>query len=135
MSVAGLQQQIKSLFILVFKAALSSLFNWGDLHARAHTLARVRRGRMDLSDRWDSSGRTARDNYLTWLPRCGSASYPLPIPLKRAASGHAANTPILRSLLAFNIRTFSPTAGAAANKSLAISSDPALFGFSRKPTG
>jgi hypothetical protein len=67
-SVAGLQQQIKSLFILIFKAAFSSLFNWGDLHARAHTLARVRRGRMDLSDRWDSSGRTARDNYLICYP-------------------------------------------------------------------
>jgi hypothetical protein len=67
-SVAGLQQQIKSLFILVFKAAFSSLFDWGDLHARAHTLARVRRGRMDLSDRWDNSGRTARDNYLTCYP-------------------------------------------------------------------
>jgi hypothetical protein len=63
--VAGLQQQIKSLFILIFKAAFSSLFDWGDLHARAQTLARVRRGRMDLSDRWDSSGRTARDNHLT----------------------------------------------------------------------
>ena len=68
MSVAGLQQQIKSLFILIFKAAFSSLFDWGDLHARAQTLARVRRGRMDLSDRWDSSGRTARDNYLTCYP-------------------------------------------------------------------
>jgi hypothetical protein len=66
--VAGLQQQIKSLFILIFKAAFSSLFDWGDLHARAQTLARVRRGRMDLSDRWDSSGRTARDNYLTCYP-------------------------------------------------------------------
>jgi hypothetical protein len=34
---------------------------------------------MDLSDRRDSSGRTARDNYLTCYPRYGSAPYPLPI--------------------------------------------------------
>jgi len=47
-----------------------------DLHARAHTLARVRRGRMDVSDRWDSSGRTARDNYLTCSPAAAALLIP-----------------------------------------------------------
>jgi hypothetical protein len=41
-----------------------------DLHARVQTLARVRRGRIGISDCWDGSGGTARDNYLT--------NYPLP---------------------------------------------------------
>jgi hypothetical protein len=40
---------------------------------------------------------------------------------------------ISRSLLAFNICTCSPRAGAAACTSLAVSSDAGLFGFSRKP--
>ena len=35
--MAGLQQQIKSLFILVFKAAFSSLFNGGMTFMRVHT--------------------------------------------------------------------------------------------------
>jgi Transposase domain (DUF772) len=39
-----------------------------DLHARVQTLARLRRGRIGVSDRWDSSGGTARDNYLTCYP-------------------------------------------------------------------
>ena len=36
-----------------------------DLHARVQTLARLRRGRIGVSDRWDSSGGTDRYNYLT----------------------------------------------------------------------
>ena len=48
----------------------------GDLHARAHTLARLRRGRMDLSDRWDRGGRTARDNYLTCYPAAAALLIP-----------------------------------------------------------
>src|SRR5262249_60921252 len=36
-----------------------------DLHARVQTLARLRRGRIGVSDRWDSSGGTDRHNYLT----------------------------------------------------------------------
>src|SRR5262249_16953807 len=39
-----------------------------DLRARVQTLARLRRGRIGVSDRWDSSGGTARDNYLTGAP-------------------------------------------------------------------
>jgi hypothetical protein len=39
-------------------------------------VARVRRGRMDLSDRWDSSGRTARDNYLTCYPAAAALLIP-----------------------------------------------------------
>jgi hypothetical protein len=37
---------------------------------------------MDLSDRWDSSGRTARDNYLTCYPAAAALLYPPPIPLR-----------------------------------------------------
>src|SRR5262249_38089560 len=40
---------------------------------------------------------------------------------------------ISRSLLAFNIWTFTPTTGAAASTSFVVSSDTGLFGFSRKP--
>jgi hypothetical protein len=36
-----------------------------DLHARVQTLARLRRGRIGVSDRWNSSGGTDRYNYLT----------------------------------------------------------------------
>jgi hypothetical protein len=36
-SVAGLQQQIKRLFILVFEAAFNSLFKWGTTFMRVHT--------------------------------------------------------------------------------------------------
>ena len=36
-----------------------------DLHARVQTLARLRRCRIGVSDRWDSSGGTDRHNYLT----------------------------------------------------------------------
>src|SRR5262245_20075550 len=39
-----------------------------DLRARVQTLARPRRGRIGVSDRWDSSGGTARDNYLSCSP-------------------------------------------------------------------
>jgi hypothetical protein len=39
-----------------------------DLHARVQTLARLRRGRIGVSNRRDSSGGTARDNYLTGAP-------------------------------------------------------------------
>ena len=39
-----------------------------DLRARVQTLARLRHGRIGVSDRWDSSGGTARDNYLTGAP-------------------------------------------------------------------
>jgi len=39
-----------------------------DLHARVRTLARLRRGRIGVSDRWHRSGGTARDNYLTGAP-------------------------------------------------------------------
>ena len=46
-----------------------------DLHARVQTLARLRRGRIGVSDRWDSSGGTARDNYLTRYPRSGGPPY------------------------------------------------------------
>src|SRR5215831_8723927 len=40
---------------------------------------------------------------------------------------------ISRSVLAFNICTFSPTTGAAASTSLVVMSNIGLFGFSRKP--
>jgi len=33
-----------------------------NLHARVQTLARPRRGRIGVSDRWDSSGGAARDS-------------------------------------------------------------------------
>ena len=36
-----------------------------DLHARVQTLARLRRGRIGVSDRGDSSGGTDCYNYLT----------------------------------------------------------------------
>jgi len=36
-----------------------------DLHARAQTLARLRCGRIGVSDSWDSGGGSARDNSLT----------------------------------------------------------------------
>jgi hypothetical protein len=36
-----------------------------DFHARAHTLARLRRGRIGVFDRRDSSGGITRNNYLT----------------------------------------------------------------------
>jgi hypothetical protein len=35
-----------------------------DLRARVQTLARLRRGRIGVSDRWHSSSGTARDDYL-----------------------------------------------------------------------
>src|SRR5262249_7102531 len=35
-----------------------------DLRARVQTLARLRRGRIGVSYRWDSSNGTARDDYL-----------------------------------------------------------------------
>src|SRR5215510_12188027 len=59
-----------------------------DLRARVQTLARLRRGRIGVSDRWDSSGGTARDNYLTGAPY--SRQFGL---CARAASGHAAAPP------------------------------------------
>jgi hypothetical protein len=37
-----------------------------DLHARRQALPRLRRDRTGISDRWDSSGGTNRDNYLTY---------------------------------------------------------------------
>jgi hypothetical protein len=39
-----------------------------DLHARVQTLARPRRRRIGVSDRWDSSGGAARDDYLICYP-------------------------------------------------------------------
>src|SRR5262245_3593213 len=59
-----------------------------DLRARVQTLARLRRGRIGVSDRWDSSGGTARDNYLTGAPY--SRQFGL---CARAASGHAEAAP------------------------------------------
>src|SRR5262249_61526564 len=46
--------------------AHSSMGN--DLHASVQTLARPRRGRIGVSDRWDSSGGAARGNYLICCP-------------------------------------------------------------------
>ena len=63
--MAGLQQQIESLFsfqVCIHTLVDSSMEN--DLHARVQTLARLRRGRIGVSDRWDDSGGIARDDYL-----------------------------------------------------------------------
>jgi hypothetical protein len=63
-----------------------------DLHARVQTLAQPRRSRIGVSDRWDSSGGTDRDNHLT----CYSVSAALLIPANstslcaRAPNGRAA---------------------------------------------
>jgi len=46
-----------------------------DLHARVQTLARPRRRGIGVSDRWDSSGGAARDDYLICYRRSGGASY------------------------------------------------------------
>ena len=51
-------------------------------------MARLRRGRIGVSDRWDSSGGTARDNYLTGAPY--SRQFGL---CARAARGHAMTMP------------------------------------------
>ena len=59
-----------------------------DLRARVQTLARLRRGPIGVSDRWDSSGGTARDNYLTGAPY--SRQFGL---CARAARGHAMTMP------------------------------------------
>ena len=50
-------------FSLLHTLAHSSMEN--DLHARVQTLARLRRGGIGVSDRWDSSGGTDRYNHLT----------------------------------------------------------------------
>jgi hypothetical protein len=63
--VAGLQQQIETLFSFqgcIHHSLISSIGN--DLHAHVQTLARPRPGRIGVSDRWHSSGGTARDDYL-----------------------------------------------------------------------
>ena len=59
-----------------------------DLHARVQTLARLRRGRIGVSDRWHSSGGTARDDYLICY-RAPAALVIRPIPVHFAHRGAA----------------------------------------------
>jgi hypothetical protein len=85
--VAGLQQQIESLLsfqVCIHTLAHSSMEN--DLRARVQTLARLRRGRIGVSDLWDSSGGTDRDNYLS--------SYPAPAALLIPANSASRHRPL-----------------------------------------
>src|SRR5262249_114569 len=52
----------------------------------------------------------------------------------RALTRFAKAASISRSVLAFNLWTFRPMAGAAASTSPVVTSNTGLFGFSRKPT-
>src|SRR5258708_15770760 len=47
-----------------------------ELHALRQALSRLRRDRTGISDRWDSSGGTNRDNYLTYYHPSGGAQSP-----------------------------------------------------------
>src|SRR6516165_10569565 len=60
-----------------------------DLHARVQTLARLRRCRIGVSDRWDSSGGTDRHNYLTSY----TAPAALLIPANSASPNQARSSP------------------------------------------